>query len=114
MSKYLVVTHQTALSPDLQRKVRALVAEDPAAEFAVLVPEAPGWRDDVGGRNGRRGKAARRSSQDAARRDGASARLPYGRRGAGSAAGDQPTSCSRTLATIRSSSAHCRRAFPAG
>src|SRR5258708_27321877 len=42
MSKYLVVTHQTALSSDLRRKVRALVAEDPAAEFAVLVPEAPG------------------------------------------------------------------------
>jgi hypothetical protein len=42
MSKYLVVTHQTALSPDLQHRVRALVAEDPAAEFAVLVPEAPG------------------------------------------------------------------------
>lgn len=42
MSRYLVVTHQTALSPALQRKVSALVAEDPAAEFAVLVPEAPG------------------------------------------------------------------------
>jgi len=42
MSRYLVVTHQTALSPDLQRKVSALIAEDPAAEFAVLVPEAPG------------------------------------------------------------------------
>ncbi len=42
MSRYLVVTHQTALSPDLQRKVSALVAEDPTAEFAVLVPEAPG------------------------------------------------------------------------
>jgi hypothetical protein len=42
MSRYLVVTHQTALSPDLQRTVRALTAEDPAAEFAVLVPEAPG------------------------------------------------------------------------
>jgi hypothetical protein len=42
MSRYLVVAHQTALSPDLQRKVRALIAEDPAAEFAVLVPEAPG------------------------------------------------------------------------
>ena len=42
MSKYLVVTHQTALSPDLQRRVTALVTEDPAAEFAVLVPEAPG------------------------------------------------------------------------
>jgi hypothetical protein len=42
MSKYLVVTHQTALSPDLQRKVRAMVAEDASAEFAILVPEAPG------------------------------------------------------------------------
>ena len=42
MSRYLVVTHQTALSPELKRKVSALVAEDPAAEFAVLVPEAPG------------------------------------------------------------------------
>jgi predicted RNase H-like HicB family nuclease len=42
MSRYLIVTHQTALSPELQHAVRALVAEDPAAEFAVLVPEAPG------------------------------------------------------------------------
>src|ERR671918_1127535 len=42
MSKYLVVTHQTALSADLRRTVSALVAEDPAAEFALLVPEAPG------------------------------------------------------------------------
>ena len=42
MTKYLVVTHQTALSPDLQRRVSALVAQDPSAEFAVLVPEAPG------------------------------------------------------------------------
>src|SRR5262245_66510445 len=40
MAKYLVVAHQTALSPDLQRKVQALIAKDPAAEFAVLVPEA--------------------------------------------------------------------------
>jgi predicted RNase H-like HicB family nuclease len=42
MSKYLIVAHQTALAPDLKRRVSALVAEDPAAEFAVLVPEAPG------------------------------------------------------------------------
>jgi predicted RNase H-like HicB family nuclease len=41
MSRYLVVTHQTALSSELQRKVSALIAEDPAAEFAVLVPELP-------------------------------------------------------------------------
>jgi len=42
MSRYLIVTHQTALSLDLQRLVRALVEKDPAAEFALLVPEAPG------------------------------------------------------------------------
>ncbi len=42
MARYLIVTHQTALSPDLQRKVKALIVEDPVAEFAVLVPEAPG------------------------------------------------------------------------
>jgi len=42
MSKYLIVSHQTALSPDLHREVSALVTDDPAAEFAVLVPEAPG------------------------------------------------------------------------
>jgi hypothetical protein len=41
MSKYLVVTYQTALSPELERKVSALVAQDPAAEFAVLVPDTP-------------------------------------------------------------------------
>jgi predicted RNase H-like HicB family nuclease len=34
--------HPTALSPELKRKVSSLVAEDPTAEFAVLVPEAPG------------------------------------------------------------------------
>ncbi len=42
MSRYLIVTHLTALSADLQRTVRALVAKDAAAEFAVLVPETPG------------------------------------------------------------------------
>jgi hypothetical protein len=40
MSRYLVVTHQTALSPELHREVGALIAKDPAAEFAILVPEA--------------------------------------------------------------------------
>jgi predicted RNase H-like HicB family nuclease len=42
MSRYLVVTHQTALSRELQRTVSALVAKDPSAEFAVLVPDEPG------------------------------------------------------------------------
>lgn len=40
MSRYLVVTHQTALSPELQRKVGDLVTGEPEAEFAILVPEA--------------------------------------------------------------------------
>ena len=39
MSRYLIVTHQTARSPELQEKVAALIAEDSAAEFAILVPE---------------------------------------------------------------------------
>jgi predicted RNase H-like HicB family nuclease len=42
MSRYLIVTHQTALSRELQQKVSALVAEDPSAEFAVVVPDEPG------------------------------------------------------------------------
>jgi hypothetical protein len=63
MSKYLVVTHQTALSPALQRKVKTLVAEDPAAEFAVLVPEAPGmthtWEGETVGEAKERAEAAK-------------------------------------------------------
>ena len=41
MARYLIVTHQTAFSPELQERVRALVEEDPEAEFGVLVPDAP-------------------------------------------------------------------------
>jgi hypothetical protein len=62
MSRYLVVTHQTALSPDLQRRVRALVTEDPAAEFAVLVPEAPRlptWEGETVDVAGQRAEAAK-------------------------------------------------------
>ena len=63
MSRYLVVAHQTALSPDLQRKVRALIAEDPAAEFAVLVPEAPGvpltWEGETIDAAGQRADASK-------------------------------------------------------
>jgi hypothetical protein len=39
MSRYLIVTHQTARSPELHSKVAALIADDPAAEFTILVPE---------------------------------------------------------------------------
>jgi hypothetical protein len=63
MSKYLVVTHQTALSPALQRKVKSLVTEDAAAEFAVLVPEAPGitytWEGETVGGAKERAEAAK-------------------------------------------------------
>ena len=71
MSKYLVVTHQTALSPDLQRKVRTLVAEDPAAEFSVLVPEAPGlpvtWEGETVDVAGQRAEAAKTLLEETAR-----------------------------------------------
>jgi hypothetical protein len=40
VSRYLIVTHQTARSPELQQKVADLIAEDPNAEFAILVPES--------------------------------------------------------------------------
>jgi hypothetical protein len=63
MARYLVVTHQTALSPDLQRRVKALVVEDPAAEFAVLVPEAPGlpitWEGETADMAGQRAEASK-------------------------------------------------------
>ena len=39
MSSYLIVAHQTAQSRELLDKVAALVAEDAATEFAILVPE---------------------------------------------------------------------------
>jgi len=71
MSRYLVVTHQTALSPDLQRRVRILVAEDPAAEFAVLVPEAPGppvtWEGETVDVAGQRAEAAKTVLEETAR-----------------------------------------------
>src|SRR5919108_4067942 len=39
MSRFLIVTHQTARSPELQTKVAELIAIDPSAEFSLLVPE---------------------------------------------------------------------------
>jgi predicted RNase H-like HicB family nuclease len=70
MSRYLVVTHQTALSPDLHRRVRALVTEDPAAEFAVLVPEAPGvsmtWEGETVDVAGQRAEAAKTALEETA------------------------------------------------
>jgi hypothetical protein len=39
VSRYLILTHKTALSSELQQQVGALVAQDPSSEFAILVPE---------------------------------------------------------------------------
>jgi hypothetical protein len=41
MARYLVVAHQTAGSPELVERVRALAASDPAAEFVLLIPATP-------------------------------------------------------------------------
>lgn len=41
MARYLVVAHQTADSPELSERVRALAISDPAAEFVLLVPATP-------------------------------------------------------------------------
>ena len=71
MSKYLIVTHQTALSPDLQHTVKALIAEDPSAEFAILVPEAPGlpltWEGETIDVAKQRADAAKTALEDTAR-----------------------------------------------
>jgi hypothetical protein len=70
MSRYLIVSHQTALSPDLQRKVKALIVEDPAAEFAVLVPEAPGvpvtWEGETVDVAAQRAEAAKATLEETA------------------------------------------------
>ena len=41
MARYLIVAHQTAGSPELLERVKALAAADPAAEFTLLVPATP-------------------------------------------------------------------------
>lgn len=41
MARYLIVTNKTALTTELHAKVAELVAADPEAQFAILVPEAP-------------------------------------------------------------------------
>lgn len=48
MVRYLLVAHQTADSTELRKHVLALVAEDPAGEFVLVVPATPvehlsGW-----------------------------------------------------------------------
>jgi hypothetical protein len=41
MARYLVVAHQTATSPELLARVDELRAQDPQAEFVLLVPATP-------------------------------------------------------------------------
>jgi hypothetical protein len=41
MALYLIVAHQTAASPELVERVRALADRDPEARFALLVPATP-------------------------------------------------------------------------
>jgi len=70
MAKYLVVTHQTALSPALLETVRRLAAADGAAEFAVLVPEAPvgvtTWEGETVDGAKQRGETAKALFEEAA------------------------------------------------
>ena len=50
MARYLLVAHQTAESQELREQVTALVQEDRAAEFVLLVPATPvGLLPAVGG-----------------------------------------------------------------
>ena len=39
MSRYLLLTHRTAFSPELRQKVGQLIAQDSANEFVILVPD---------------------------------------------------------------------------
>jgi hypothetical protein len=41
MARYLIVAHQTAASPELAERVKAIAARDPEAEFTLLVPATP-------------------------------------------------------------------------
>jgi hypothetical protein len=113
MSKYLVVTHQTALSPALQQTVRTLAAGDAAAEFAVLVPEAPSgattWEGETVDGAKQRAEAAKTLFEDTAQ-----ARVFRTAVGRVIRCRRSPTSCSRNLATRPWSSAHCLRAYRVG
>jgi hypothetical protein len=50
VSRYLIVTHKTAFSAELQDKVAELIARDASAEFAILVPWDDESVDDAGWR----------------------------------------------------------------
>ena len=66
MARHLVVAHQTAESDELRKRLEELAAEDPQAEFVLLVPATP-VTDLLVWEEGRSEEAARRRA-DAARR----------------------------------------------
>jgi hypothetical protein len=76
MARYLIVAYQTAGSPELLGRVAARAADDPDAEFTLLVPATPTshllhtWEEGEA-----RQLAARRGAEAAARLADAGARV---------------------------------------
>ncbi|MEE8608819.1 MAG: hypothetical protein V3S55_14530, partial [Nitrospiraceae bacterium] len=64
MARYLVVAHQTASSPELVERVKAMAYAYPAPEFVLLVPATP-IRDLLGWVEGEATEVARRSAEHA-------------------------------------------------
>jgi hypothetical protein len=68
MARYLIVAHQTAGSPELLERVKALAGADPAAEFTLLVPATPTGHLLHNWEEGEARELARGRAQDATRR----------------------------------------------
>jgi hypothetical protein len=68
MARYLIVAHQTAGSPELLERVKALAAADPAAEFTLLVPATPTGHLLHNWEEGEARQLARRRAEEATRR----------------------------------------------
>ena len=68
MARYLIVAHQTAGSPELLERVKALHQADPAAEFTLLVPATPSGHLLHNWEEGEARQLARRRAEEAMRR----------------------------------------------
>jgi hypothetical protein len=68
MARYLIVAHQTAGSPELLERVKALADDDPAAEFTLLVPATPTGHLLHNWEEGEARQLARRRAEEATRR----------------------------------------------
>jgi hypothetical protein len=68
MARYLIVAHQTAGSPELLERVKALADGDPAAEFVLLVPATPTGHLLHNWEEGEARQLARRRAEEATRR----------------------------------------------